>query len=242
MDSETVSFFGSLGLTEYESKAVLALIHKSSLEAPEISRNGEIPKTRVYDILEKLEGKGLVIALEGRPKKYQAIETEKIIEKLMESKKKEFTETQKNAEKLREKLNFKGKNVAKESILRVKHLSDFDRILGQEILKAKKTVIGFTEIKEKRHYLDEALGKAMEKKVQVQLISSDREAEKFFSNTKLLTKNSSHSLNAFVIDGKKIVLGLDSFKEEKPHYHLAILQNKSLAEAITGHFKSKWKD
>jgi len=240
MDAETTDYFVSFGLTEYESKAVLSLIQKGSLQAPEISRNSGIPKTRVYDVLEKLEEKGLVVSLQGRPKKYQAIESEKIISKLLESKKKEFSEIELNALKLKEKLDFTGKQEEREHIMKVKHLNDFDRILEQEILKAKKSVIGFTEIKDKRNLLQEALAKAVEKKIKVKIISNSKEIEKLL-HEKIESKNSVHSLNAFVIDDKKIVLGLDSFQEEKPHHHFAILYNKSLAEAISNHFNEKWK-
>jgi len=237
MSPERVSHLVSLGLTEYESKALLSLTEKESLEAPDISRRGGIPKTRVYDVLEKLEEKNLVISMQGRPKKYHAIETEKIIGKLVEENRKKFKEIEKNAFKLKEMLSFGEREEAKENILRVKNLIDFDKILQQEVMKAKKSVIGFTEIKEKK-FLEEAMGKAVEKRVKVQLISN--KGTENFLNEKISSKNSVHSLNAFVIDGKKTVLGLDSFNEKKPHYHFAILQNKSLAEAITSHFNEKW--
>jgi len=237
MDAEKTNHFISLGLTEYESKAILELTQKGSLEAPEISRNSTIPKTRVYDVLEKLESKGLVISLEGRPKKYQAIETEKIIEKLIDLKKQEFNSIEKNAVKLKEMLNSEEITEEKENILKIKHLNDFDRILGQEILKAKKSIIGFTEIKEKKE-LKQALIKAVEKNVSVKLISNKKEIE---SIKEIAIKNSVHSLNAFVIDEKKVVLGLDNFNEKKPNYHFAILHNKSLAKAITSHFNEKWE-
>lgn len=240
MNAETVSCLNSLGLTEYKAKAVLALIEKGSLEAPEISRHADIPKTRVYDVLEKLEEKGLVIGLHGRPKKYQSIESDKLIEKLIEEKRTEFESIKENSIKLKESLSFKGKNEEKELVHRVKGLTDFDRILAMEILKAKKSVLGFTEIKEKRNFLDEALGKATKNKVKVQLIANDKEINKIF-NSKISSKNSNHSLNAFVIDGKKIVLGLDNFKDKKSRYHFAILHNKSLAEALSNHFQEKWK-
>ncbi|MFH1664386.1 MAG: helix-turn-helix domain-containing protein [archaeon] len=239
MDSETIQYFLSFGLTEYESKALLSLIQKGALEAPETSMLSEIPKTRVYDILEKLEEKGLVVSLQGRPKKYQSIESDKIIDRLLELKKKEFNEIEEKALKLRELLEFSEKQEEKEHVSRVKHLNDFDRILEQEILKAKKSVLCFTETKEKRNLLQEALAKAVQRKVKVKLISNNKEIESFL-NGKIEAKNSVHSLNAFVIDDKKIVLGLNSFEEEKPQYHFAILHNKSLAEAISNHFNEKW--
>ncbi len=235
MDAETISYFSSLGLTEYESKAVVSLITKGALQAPDISRTAEIPKTRVYDVLEKLEEKGLVISMEGRPKKYQSVETEKIIQKLIEEKQKEFSLIQDNAIKLKDRLFSEKKEEQKQSILRVKETKDFDRILGQEILKAKKSVIGFTELREKS-VLHEALNKAAENKIDIKIISD----KKTDLHEKISSKNEFHSLNAFLIDGKKIVLGLDDFKEEKPNYHFAILHNKSLAEALSNHFEKKW--
>ncbi|PJA16969.1 MAG: hypothetical protein COX63_02960, partial [Candidatus Diapherotrites archaeon CG_4_10_14_0_2_um_filter_31_5] len=130
MNSETVSYLNSLGLTEYESKAILSLIEKGALEAPEISRNTDIPKTRVYDVLEKLEKKGLVIPLHGRPKKFQSIESNKVIEKLIEVKRKEFKEIEENALKLKQGIKFNEINETQENVLRVKSLTDFDRILA----------------------------------------------------------------------------------------------------------------
>jgi sugar-specific transcriptional regulator TrmB len=237
MEIEETKYLNSLGLTEYEAKALVSLIKKNSLEAPEISSITGIPKTRVYDVLEKLEKKALVISLEGRPKKYQAIEKEKIIEKLLQEKKKEFKEIEENAIKLKQILSAEEKE-EKENIIKVKQLSDFNRILGKEILKAKKSVIGFTELKEKNSFLEEALNAVTENKVKVKLISSKKEAE--WLHKKISIKSFNHSLNAFVIDEKKVILGLNSLQEKKPHYHFAILHNKSLAEAISNHFNEKW--
>jgi len=201
MNSEAVSYLNSLGLTEYEAKAVVSLIKKGSLEAPDISRTSEIPKTRVYDVLEKLEKKGFVISLEGRPKKFQEIEKEKIIEKLNEEKKKEFKKIEENALKLKQILSFEEKE-EKENVLKIKEIKDFYRILSQEMLKAKKSVVGFTELKEKK-FLENALSKTAEK-IEIKIISNKKEGE--WLHKKISAKTFNHSLNAFVIDGKKLFL------------------------------------
>ncbi len=219
MDEETINHFTSFGLTEYESKAIFSLIKKGLLQAPEISRNTGIPKTRVYDVLEKLEEKQLVIALHGRPKKFQAIESSKIIEKLIKEKRKELTKIEENALKLKENL-FSEEQEEKENVFKVRELNDFDRVLGQEILKAKKSINVFTETS-KRSFLKEALNKAIEKKIKVNY-SEKKEID-----------------NTFVIDEKKVILVLDNFQKQRPFYHFAILQNKSLAKAVLNHFNTK---
>ena len=58
-----------LGLTEYESKTLNTLFQLKEEKAPEISRDAQVPKTRVYDVLDGLVKKGLVIEIQGRPKK-----------------------------------------------------------------------------------------------------------------------------------------------------------------------------
>ncbi len=237
MNAEKISKLNSLGLTEYESKAILSMIEQNAFEVPEISRNADIPKTRVYDVLEKLEKKNLVVGMEGRPKKFHAIEPKKIIEKLIENKKKEFQKMEKNALNLMKTIGFEQET--KEFVHRVKNPEDFHKILSQEILKAKKSVLGFTEIKEKR-FLDEALEKAVAKNIEVKLISNSKETEKIFSK-KISAVNSPHTLNAFIIDKSKIVLGLDNFKEKKQRYHFAVLKNKTLISALENQFKTDWE-
>lgn len=219
MNEETINHFTSFGLTEYESKAIFSLIKKGSLQAPEISRDTGIPKTRVYDVLVKLEEKQLVIALQGRPKKFQAIETDKIIEKLIQEKRKELNKIEENALKLKKNL-FSEEQEEKENVFKVKELNDFDRILGQELSKAEKSINVFAETN-KRSFLEEALNNAIEKKIKVNY------PEKKGIN------------NAFIIDEKKIILALDDFQKQRPFYHFAVLQNKSLAKAVLSHFSTK---
>jgi sugar-specific transcriptional regulator TrmB len=52
-----------LGLTEYESKTLSTLFKMGESEAPAISRLAQVPKTRVYDVLDKLVEKNLVIEI-----------------------------------------------------------------------------------------------------------------------------------------------------------------------------------
>jgi len=46
-------FLERLGLTEYEAKTLSALFRLKEAEAPEVSRSAQVPKTRVYDVLDR---------------------------------------------------------------------------------------------------------------------------------------------------------------------------------------------
>jgi sugar-specific transcriptional regulator TrmB len=68
----------SFGLSDYEAKALVALLSKGTLTAKEISEISRIPRTSVYDVMNSLLSKGLVEAF-GRPMKFKAMSTEEII-------------------------------------------------------------------------------------------------------------------------------------------------------------------
>lgn len=73
-----------LGLTEYEAKAYAALVGLGEATAREIHEVSKVPRTRIYDILKELSGKGFVEFIEGSPKYYRVVEPEMVVEQLRE--------------------------------------------------------------------------------------------------------------------------------------------------------------
>lgn len=61
-----------LGLSESEIKAYLVLLEQGALTAIDVSRRANIPYSKVYDILKKLEEKGWIYSNEGRPALFSA--------------------------------------------------------------------------------------------------------------------------------------------------------------------------
>ncbi len=59
-----------LGLTQYETRAYLAVLGKEVLTASQISEYAEVPYSKVYEVLASLEKKGWIKAEHGRPSKY----------------------------------------------------------------------------------------------------------------------------------------------------------------------------
>src|SRR3989344_3070067 len=91
-------FLEKLGLTEYEAKTLSSLFELKEAEAPQISRNAQVPKTRVYDVLDRLTKRSLIIEVSGRPKKYRVVEPQKVFDRLIEDKKKEIESLVEKAE------------------------------------------------------------------------------------------------------------------------------------------------
>ena len=81
-----------LGLTEYETQAYLVLVEGSQMSAEEIATNANIPIPRVYGVLDSLRNLGLILILEGRPKKFEIISPDEGLRNLLQIRKKSADE------------------------------------------------------------------------------------------------------------------------------------------------------
>ncbi|MGH7763165.1 MAG: TrmB family transcriptional regulator, partial [Candidatus Dormibacteraceae bacterium] len=81
-----------LGLTTYEAKAYVALIGRESFTAAQVARQAELPRQRIYDVLESLVTKGMAAARPGRVIKYAATEPALAIQRLVGARRQELTE------------------------------------------------------------------------------------------------------------------------------------------------------
>ncbi len=61
-----------LGLTVYESAVYLSLVERGVMTASEVSESANVPFSKVYEILNRLERKGWLIVERGRPSRYFA--------------------------------------------------------------------------------------------------------------------------------------------------------------------------
>jgi len=59
-----------LGLTEYETRAYVALLQRGNMTASEISEMAPVPYSKIYEILGSLERKGWIETESGRPSKH----------------------------------------------------------------------------------------------------------------------------------------------------------------------------
>ncbi|MFH0715050.1 MAG: helix-turn-helix domain-containing protein, partial [Candidatus Diapherotrites archaeon] len=156
--AEISQFLADLGLTEYEAKTLSTLFKLKETEAPEISRVAQVPKTRVYDVLDRLTKKGLVIEIFGRPKKYRVVEPKEALDVLVKRKKEEVKALEEKSSELKA-LAEGFEDVEEEEgekVMKVKDKQDFNRILAQEIGNAKDSVVAFSKMDEGNDALKEA--------------------------------------------------------------------------------------
>lgn len=82
-DLHAVEVLKQFDLNEYEAKTFVVLLRVDNAPASEISDAAGVPKSRVYDVLNALEKKGLVTKQPSSPKKYSANHARRSLEHLL---------------------------------------------------------------------------------------------------------------------------------------------------------------
>lgn len=72
VSEKTMNALKELGLTEYETRAYVGLVSAGPSTAGDLSETSELPHSRIYDVLSKLEKRGWVESQSGRPARYRA--------------------------------------------------------------------------------------------------------------------------------------------------------------------------
>ena len=238
-NNKVLNLLLEFGLTEYEAKTLTTLFNFVEADAPHISRNAEIPKTRIYDVLEKLKERGLVLEVYGRPKRYKVIDPNEIFKYLMEDKQKHLSVLDKQVKDILSKDNWTAQvNTVQEKILQVKSMKDYNKILSQEFEDAEKTITGFTRFDERVDAFKSIYDKP---EVSVNLISKPMvKSYDLPANFKVQEKE--HTMDAFIVDKDKVIMSLNDLSTPKETYHLTIFKNNpSLTKAIASHFDDYWK-
>jgi sugar-specific transcriptional regulator TrmB len=75
---DVVEVLKSFGLSDYEAKALLALLSRGTLTAKEIAEIARIPRTSVYDVMNSLMARGFVESF-GKPLRFKALSSSEII-------------------------------------------------------------------------------------------------------------------------------------------------------------------
>ncbi|MFQ5986666.1 MAG: TrmB family transcriptional regulator [Thermoplasmata archaeon] len=70
---ERLDVLHSLGLTMYEARAYLVLLEAHEAKASKVARAAKVPRGRIYDVLDRLHGRGLVEIVPATPRRYRAV-------------------------------------------------------------------------------------------------------------------------------------------------------------------------
>jgi predicted transcriptional regulator len=80
--NELVEGLVQLGLTEYEARAYVATVSVGEGGISDISQQSGIPRSRVYDIMERLAAKGFVEVGAMKPLRYRAVDPDQVTKQI----------------------------------------------------------------------------------------------------------------------------------------------------------------
>ncbi|MBS1867804.1 MAG: hypothetical protein JSS69_17975, partial [Acidobacteria bacterium] len=90
-----------VGLTLYERKALATLMVEGVADAETLCREGEVPTSKIYLAMEKLDRLGLVEIQPTRPKLYSAFPADEVVDRLIGISRDRASQFSEQAEKLR---------------------------------------------------------------------------------------------------------------------------------------------
>ncbi|MGE7694559.1 TrmB family transcriptional regulator [Lysinibacillus sp. NPDC094177] len=126
-----------LGFTEYEAKAYTALVQNSHVSAYQVSKNSGIPRARIYDILDVLVEKGLVLKEETTDQTtYSSIPVAVLLQQIQQRWQSNFTSISDQLEKLEVK-----EQEAEHKVLMLKGKQAIVNYCQSLLKKAEKKVI-----------------------------------------------------------------------------------------------------
>jgi sugar-specific transcriptional regulator TrmB len=118
--------FETLELTEYEATALAELLRIGRTTAPNLAEATDIPKARIYGVLDALADRGYLKIIPGRPKEYQPHDPQTVLERAKENKRQEYEafETAVEAEREAFLAEFSGEQADAEPAAELFHVVD----------------------------------------------------------------------------------------------------------------------
>jgi len=102
MSGEERGWFDTLGLTEYETTALQKLLSLGRTTAPNLAEATDIPKARIYGVLESLSDRGFIKIIPGRPKEYQSKPPAAILDRAVENHRQDYEQFENTVEEFRQ--------------------------------------------------------------------------------------------------------------------------------------------
>ena len=261
--SEPAEKLRQLGLTEYETQAYLVLVEGSQMSAEEIARNANIPIPRVYGVLDSLRNLGLIVIIEGRPKKFEIISPDEGLQNLLALRKKSAEEALHQLEATsievkevlspifwRERLRIRPEDLLEP----LENLSLTEKQTKQLIKDAKSSIDIFTDIFNWFDAVETALGKALKRGVKIRILMNMQHPETRSTVKKLQTMGIDirqptdlrFPVRGTLIDSSKVIFLIwasPSDKRDHPRYvyRPSFSANEGIVAIFKQSFEYRWQ-
>ncbi len=187
-EEEGVQTLTHLGLTISQAKVYLALLELEKATGKIISKHSKVARQEAYRILAELQEKGLVEKIIDMPTEFESIPIEDCISILIEHKKNEISETQKEATRLIQKLKQRNSKITlKEDETRFSLFSEHAAVRKEKgTLKAVQRSFDVITSRRDPHsviFIDmEGIAEALQRSVKIRIIIDKTDEKEVLSD------------------------------------------------------------
>jgi sugar-specific transcriptional regulator TrmB len=71
-----------LGFSDYEARAYVALLRDYPATRYQLSQNASIPESKIYEVVRRLQDKGVISGLQGRPPRFVPLSPQDLVDRL----------------------------------------------------------------------------------------------------------------------------------------------------------------
>jgi sugar-specific transcriptional regulator TrmB len=249
---EILQTLQSLGLNEYESKVYVTLSLLGPAKASEISKQSEVPRSKIYEVLESLIEKQMVEVSQEKPKMFRAIAPEVAIKTMLNAKEEEFSILKKKAKAIIKELKvLPGEEKLAEGIWEQESGKSIDVLnkLAEMIGRARKYVIDITRDFSTSQTLRDAIKACLKRNVKVRVICMGINEDnyyraKWYFDQKIPIRVFEAKVHPriLVVDGREVAIRLDRNPLAKKFAFKSIWSSEpSFVSVIDSYMKNLWK-
>ncbi|MCD4818935.1 MAG: hypothetical protein K8S23_09610 [Candidatus Cloacimonetes bacterium] len=247
----------TLGFSENEAKTYLTLMMKSNMTVAEIAKASKVPRPKLYEIIKRLEAKGLCKEINGKIKKYSAIDPKFVSVNLIKQYEKQLAEKKTKTENFfKDMASIYNKNIDNNDPLEYIHfIKDKNQINKKysELEKETKSEILLFSKPPFSMYVDdnkEAFN-ALKRDVQIKAIYEMEEGKRKEFCDKIKKVESAGEnirvsyelpLKLVIFDNKTVMFALRDRITLKPSLSTIIIEHPDFAKAFIRVFDSYWNE
>lgn len=230
-----------IGLTDYEARAYAALASAGPSTAGELSELANVPYSRVYDILSRLERRGWVEIQAGRPTRYKAKAPAEVVRLLKTEQERQLKEISEGVIKELEPLYERKAEAKRPDVWIIRGDRNLLAKAGEMLARAQvEALISLPRLTKEIAGLSPFLPVLGAKNIGIRVLTSERARLKKSELPKNLEIRKRKTLfgGGVIIDGKEVLLLLGSEEELVGIWSDEI----GLARFAKEYFEYLWKD
>lgn len=163
MMDKTLSGLLALGFAEYEAKVYLSLLKENPASAYETGKASGVPTSKIYEVLKKLTGKGIITIIDdGKTKRYVPVDPDEFLDQCK-------SKTVKVIDELRGSL---ASARGEKEVSQVWNIREYDYLIdkARRMIDAADTLVLLSLWKEELALLEDVITKALHRKVDVVIV------------------------------------------------------------------------